>query len=85
MRDNPVKFGKRVEMTTEPPTPWWASMTSLLYIAVNFALIYVFLLWPVQQGAAPTLKSIIIWIVSTVFAALVFLYARRARIRSDEK
>ena len=79
--DNPVKFGKRVELTTEPPTPWWASMTSLLYIAVNFGLIYAFLLWPLQNGASPTLRSIIIWGALTLFAALLFLWLRRHRLR----
>ena len=82
---NQVKFGKRIVQTQEPPTPWWSSMSSLIYIAINFVLIYVFLIWPVQTGASLTLRGIIIWLVLTAFAALLFLWVRRMKIANTEK
>ena len=81
---NDVKFGKRLVVTTDPPTPWWSSMSSLLYVALNFALIYAFLIWPIQNGGTLALKSIIIWVVLTVFAALLFLWIRRFKLKKDE-
>lgn len=53
-------------------------MTSLVYVAVNCALIYAFLLFPLQDGGVLAPKSIVIWAVLTVLAALLFLYVRRA-------
>jgi hypothetical protein len=43
-------------------------------------LIYVFLLWPLQIGAELTMRSIIIWLVLSAFAALLYLWARRSSL-----
>ena len=66
--------------TRNKPAPWWGSLTGLLYFAANCGLIYVFLLWPLQIGAELTMRSIIIWLVLSAFAALLYLWARRSSL-----